>query len=264
MVTSDDCGRYAREVPKEKHLTGKIFTQRIERNNLPLRTRIKRLARKTISFSRPAEIHKKVIDSFIEKHMFYWLEALHISSNYDSSDGKSIITLRIFPVMMVLSIHAKPKRPHYSAIKWWFFGCKWLCCQCTSLQSSIYSSLCCLVMRDLIIQRRNNLIYLTKTKQPSKRQATALALQLPEHYLHRINKSSTGHNKLKPVSIFYYLIYPLCRQEKHLTETDNFLPTSILIFEIYGNNSYNGMLRYPVEGNTDGCCTNSTVLKFAS
>ena len=97
-------------------------------------------------------------------------------------------------------------------------------------------------MRDLIIQRRNNLIYLTKTKQPSKRQATALALQLPENYLHRINKSSTGHNKLKPVSIFYYLIYPLCRQEKYLTETDNFLPTSILIFEIYGNNSYNGML----------------------
>ncbi|PQN19616.1 IS1 family transposase, partial [Shigella dysenteriae] len=33
-------------------LTGKIFTQRIERNNLTLRTRIKRLARKTICFSR--------------------------------------------------------------------------------------------------------------------------------------------------------------------------------------------------------------------
>ncbi|ADA76809.1 insertion element iso-IS1n protein insB [Shigella dysenteriae 155-74] len=29
MVTSDDWGSYAREVPEEKHLTGKIFTQRM-------------------------------------------------------------------------------------------------------------------------------------------------------------------------------------------------------------------------------------------
>ncbi len=71
MITSDDWGRYAREVPKDKHLTGKIFTQRIERNNLTLRTRIKRLARKTICFSRSVEIHEKVIGAFIEKYMFY-------------------------------------------------------------------------------------------------------------------------------------------------------------------------------------------------
>ncbi len=43
MITSDNWGSYAREVPKQKHLTGKIFTQRIERNNLTLRTRIKRI-----------------------------------------------------------------------------------------------------------------------------------------------------------------------------------------------------------------------------
>ncbi len=48
MLTSDDWGSYGWVVPKDKHLTGKIFTQRIERNNLTLRTRIKRLARKTI------------------------------------------------------------------------------------------------------------------------------------------------------------------------------------------------------------------------
>ncbi|OZI15399.1 IS1 family transposase, partial [Sodalis-like symbiont of Philaenus spumarius] len=53
------------------HLTGKIFTQRIERNNLTLRTRIKRLARKTICVSRSVEIHEKVIGACIEKHMFY-------------------------------------------------------------------------------------------------------------------------------------------------------------------------------------------------
>ena len=38
FITSDDWGSYAREVPSEMHLTGKIFTQRIERNNLTLRT----------------------------------------------------------------------------------------------------------------------------------------------------------------------------------------------------------------------------------
>jgi IS1 family transposase len=45
MITSDDWGSYAREVLKEKHLTGNIFTQRIER-------------------------HEKIIAAFIEKYMF--------------------------------------------------------------------------------------------------------------------------------------------------------------------------------------------------
>lgn len=71
MITSDNWGSYAREVPKDKHLTGKMFTQRIERNNQPLRTRIKRLARRTICFSRSVENHEKVIGAFIEKYMFY-------------------------------------------------------------------------------------------------------------------------------------------------------------------------------------------------
>jgi len=71
MLTTDEWGSYNRELPKEKNLTGKIFTQRIERNNLPLRTRIKRLARRTISFSRSVKPHEKVIGAFIEKYMFY-------------------------------------------------------------------------------------------------------------------------------------------------------------------------------------------------
>ncbi|STG51742.1 iso-IS1 InsB protein, transposase [Escherichia coli] len=66
MLTTDEWGSYARELPKEKHLTGKIFTQHIERNNLTLRTRIKRLARRTICFSRSVELHEKVIGAFIE------------------------------------------------------------------------------------------------------------------------------------------------------------------------------------------------------
>lgn len=71
MITSDDWGSYSRGGAEDKHLTGKIFTQHIERNNLTLRTRLKRLARKTICFSRSVEIHEKVVGAFIEKYMFY-------------------------------------------------------------------------------------------------------------------------------------------------------------------------------------------------
>ena len=67
---------YAREVLSEIHLTGKIFTQRIERNNLTLRARIKRLARKTLCFSRSVALYEKVIDALIERHHFNWLKAL--------------------------------------------------------------------------------------------------------------------------------------------------------------------------------------------
>ncbi|MFH1005622.1 MAG: IS1 family transposase, partial [Bacteroidota bacterium] len=41
-----------------------------ERKNLDLRTRIKRLARKTICFSKSEEMHIKVIGSFINKYLF--------------------------------------------------------------------------------------------------------------------------------------------------------------------------------------------------
>jgi len=71
MITSDEWGSYAREPPEAKHLTGKIFTQRIECHNLTLRTRIKRLARKAICLSHSIELHEKVIGAFIEKYMFY-------------------------------------------------------------------------------------------------------------------------------------------------------------------------------------------------
>jgi insertion element IS1 protein InsB len=56
-ISRDVRGSYAREVPQNKPLTSKIFTQRIE-HNLTLRTRIKRLSRKIICFSQPAELHE--------------------------------------------------------------------------------------------------------------------------------------------------------------------------------------------------------------
>ncbi|WP_420855256.1 IS1 family transposase [Xenorhabdus hominickii] len=51
----------------EEHLTGKIFTQRLESNNLTHRTRIKRLNRKTVGYSKSEEMHDRVIGTFIER-----------------------------------------------------------------------------------------------------------------------------------------------------------------------------------------------------
>ncbi|WFQ80061.1 IS1 family transposase [Xenorhabdus sp. SF857] len=55
---------------EEKHFRGKKFTQRIERTNLTLRTRIKRLNRKTICYSKSEEMHDKVIGTFIEREYY--------------------------------------------------------------------------------------------------------------------------------------------------------------------------------------------------
>lgn len=68
---TDDFGADTKELPGEKHVVGKRFTQRIERTNLTLRSRLKRLVRKTIGFSESEEMHDKVIRTFIERE-FYW------------------------------------------------------------------------------------------------------------------------------------------------------------------------------------------------
>ncbi|QTL39800.1 IS1 family transposase [Xenorhabdus budapestensis] len=75
FITTDDWGSYTREIESEKHLVGKIFTQRIERHNLNLRIHIKRLARKTICYSRSIEVHEKLIGAYIEKHHYNALES---------------------------------------------------------------------------------------------------------------------------------------------------------------------------------------------
>ncbi len=58
-------------LPEEKHLRGKKFTQRIERTNLTLRIRIKRLNRKTIGYSKSEQMHDKVIGTFIEREYYF-------------------------------------------------------------------------------------------------------------------------------------------------------------------------------------------------
>lgn len=67
---TDDWGAYERILDKESHHIGKKNTQKIERKHLTLRTRIKRLARKTICFSKLAKMHDIVIGLFINRYEF--------------------------------------------------------------------------------------------------------------------------------------------------------------------------------------------------
>ena len=49
---TDKAGVYQRHLPPEQHTVGKLTLQKIELKHLTLRTRLKRLARKTLCFSR--------------------------------------------------------------------------------------------------------------------------------------------------------------------------------------------------------------------
>jgi insertion element IS1 protein InsB len=66
----DGWGAYERHLAAEVHEVGKRKTQRIERKHLGLRTRIKRLTRKTICFSRSEKMHDLVIGLFINRYEF--------------------------------------------------------------------------------------------------------------------------------------------------------------------------------------------------
>jgi insertion element IS1 protein InsB len=58
---SDGWGAYERHIEPAFHTVGKQHTQKIERKHLTLRTRIKRLARRTICFSKSVVMHDVVI-----------------------------------------------------------------------------------------------------------------------------------------------------------------------------------------------------------
>ncbi|WP_354007591.1 IS1 family transposase [Endozoicomonas lisbonensis] len=64
---TDDWKPYGSELPEDSHVISKKLTQSIERTNLTLRTRLKRLTRRTICFSRSDELHDKVIGEFISR-----------------------------------------------------------------------------------------------------------------------------------------------------------------------------------------------------
>ena len=67
---TDGLGAYQRLLPYEQHEEGKRNTQKIERKFLTFRTRIKRLARKTICFSKAELMHDTVIGLFINRFEF--------------------------------------------------------------------------------------------------------------------------------------------------------------------------------------------------
>lgn len=70
LYFTDGWGSYERLLDGQKHVVSKRYTQKIERCNLNFRTRVKRLARRTICFSKSSEIHDKVIGTLIEKTAF--------------------------------------------------------------------------------------------------------------------------------------------------------------------------------------------------
>jgi insertion element IS1 protein InsB len=67
---SDGWGAYERKLAPTEHQIGKANTQKIERKHLTLRTRIKRLARRTICFSKSVVIHDVVIGLYINRYEF--------------------------------------------------------------------------------------------------------------------------------------------------------------------------------------------------
>jgi insertion element IS1 protein InsB len=67
---SDGWGAYLRLLEQSRHTVGKCNTQKIERKHLTLRTRIKRLVRKTICFSKSITMHDIVLGLFINRFEF--------------------------------------------------------------------------------------------------------------------------------------------------------------------------------------------------
>jgi insertion element IS1 protein InsB len=67
---TDHGGAYARHLAPETQVPGKRTTQQMERKQLTLRTRIKRLTRQTIGFSKSLEMHDIVSGLFVNRYEF--------------------------------------------------------------------------------------------------------------------------------------------------------------------------------------------------
>ena len=67
---TDGWGAYERHIDADKHQVGKDQTQKIESKHITLRTRIKRLGRRMICFSKTEQMHDLVIGMFINRYDF--------------------------------------------------------------------------------------------------------------------------------------------------------------------------------------------------
>lgn len=63
---TDNWESYRKLLPKKQHVIGKEGTRNIKRHNLNFRTHLKRLQRRTICFSKSAEMHDAVIKLYIQ------------------------------------------------------------------------------------------------------------------------------------------------------------------------------------------------------
>ena len=70
LFYTDGWGAYERHIAPEQHHVGKENTQKIESTHLNLRTRITRLVRRTICFSKTTPMHELVIGLFINRYEF--------------------------------------------------------------------------------------------------------------------------------------------------------------------------------------------------
>ena len=62
---TDKAGVYRRHLPPDQHSIGELSMQKIECKHLTLRTRLKRLARKTLCFSRSCVMHDLLIGLYM-------------------------------------------------------------------------------------------------------------------------------------------------------------------------------------------------------
>jgi insertion element IS1 protein InsB len=67
---TDKAGVYGRHLPPAQHTVGKLSMQKIERKHLTLRTRLKRLARKALCFSRSRVMHDLLIGLYMNRVEF--------------------------------------------------------------------------------------------------------------------------------------------------------------------------------------------------
>jgi len=67
---TDGWGAYERHLDTAQHHVGKENTQKIESKHINLRTRIKRLMRRTLCFSKTERMHDLVIGLFINRYEF--------------------------------------------------------------------------------------------------------------------------------------------------------------------------------------------------
>jgi insertion element IS1 protein InsB len=67
---SDGWEAYERHLDPAQHRVGKDYTQKIESKHIRLRTRIQRLVRRTICFSKSERMHDLVIGLFINRYEF--------------------------------------------------------------------------------------------------------------------------------------------------------------------------------------------------